>query len=284
MPIDTQTFALSKWWMRAGLELVQKNNAIFSAPNLREARREFIAGKNQLNAIKNWLLAAGIIKKNVTGFELSRFGSCIYKNDKDLLKSSTWWAFHLLVCFGEDPFPYSTLFQSLDSNIKQFYSLTTIKKNIYQLSNGKADSSVDTYFEGVIKMFREDGSLQPLGLLEARKDASKKTSSDIYYRLASPIVTDTVILFGLALARMRHFPGRPSIDFGQLIEIGLDHYLALSQDDLKHRLRQIAHSIDWREELSFKEVANLNSIVFGNRFNEERMLISLLQDGTDSWM
>jgi len=283
MPIDTQSFGLTRWWAQTGLELIQKNNDIFSSAKLREARREFIAGKNQISAIKNWLLAAKVIKKNGAFFELSRIGQTIIKNDKNLKKSNTWWAIHLLICFGDDPFPYDTFFLSLDPDIKQFITLGTIKNYLLEHSGGKSPSSIDTYFSGVLKMFAEDGALQGLGLVESKK-SNQNGQTEQNYRLASPDVSDSAILFALALVRTKHFQGRPTIDFSELLNVGMNHFLSLSQDQLKKRISSISHSSEWRDELRFNDVANINSISFGDRFSEERMLISLLQDGADSWM
>jgi len=283
MPIDTQTFGLTRWWSQTCLELIQKNKNIFSNSNLRVARREFIAGKNQISAIKNWLNAAKIIKKNGTSYELSRYGQLIVKNDRNLKKSSTWWAFHLLICFGDDPFPYDAFFRSLDPNIKQFTSLGNIKTFLSNNSDGMSLASIDTYFSGVLKMFAEDGTLQGLGIIESRK-TFQSGQAESFYKLSSPEVSDSSILFALALAREKYFKGRPTIDFGELINIGLNNFLSLSQDDLKKRINLISHTTEWRDEISFNDVANINSVSFGDRFNDERMLVSLLQDGADSWM
>lgn len=280
MPLDTQTFAISRWWAHTGLSLIQSNGSIFSSSSLRQARREFIAGRNQINAIKNWMLAAQLIQKNGNAFELTREGQTIVKNDKELKKSSTWWAFHLLVCFGEDTFPYDAFFSSMDSNLKHFISLTNIKEFLFEVGGDRAESSIETYFEGVQKMFREDGVLQGLGLIETKKSSDGEN----YFKLANPFVSDATVLFALSLAKNKFFRNRPTIDFGELIKINLDRYLALSQDDLKQQLIRISHSPIGQGAITFNDVANISSIGFDSLFNEHKMLIVLLQEGADSWM
>lgn len=280
MALDTQSFGLTRWWAQKALSLVQINGSIFSSSSLRQARREFIAGKNQIQAIKNWMLAGQLIDKNGNSFELSRIGQTVVKNDKELRRSSTWWAFHLLVCFGEDTFPYDAFFASMDSNLKQFISIRNIKKFLENASDGKASSSIDTYFDGVQRMFREDGVFQSLGLVETKKGVGGEN----FYRLGSPVVSDAAILFALSLVRNKFFKTRPTIDFGELIKNNVDRYLTLSQDELKQRVMKISHSPMGQNLITFNDVANLSSIGFDSQFNEQKMLVVLLQDGVDSWM
>jgi hypothetical protein len=284
--LDTQTFALSRWWAHAALIGVQKNGEIFSKSHLRTARRDFIAGKNQIRAIKNWLSTAQLIEKDGNVSKLSRPGLCIVQNDKELRKSSTWWAFHLLTCLGGESFPYDAFFLSLDPNVRQFVSNSTIRSFIIAHGDGASESTINTNLEGVLKMFRDDGPLQGLGLVEQKKgkQAGAQITTEVYWRLGSPSVPDTAVLLGLALAKRKYFAVRPSIDFGELIDKGLDHFLTLSQDELRMKLSEIANSQVWREDLKFTDVANLTSVSFGSRFNEERMLIALLQEKGDSWM
>ena len=285
MPLDTQTFALSRWWAHAALAAVNSDNSIFSAPNLRVAKRQILAGKNQLIAIKNWLNTTKLIERDGQSFRLSRFGRCIFENDKEFRKSSSWWAFHLLACFGDDPFPYDALFKSLDPNVRQSITQTTLKNAIYRCANDTAPGSVDTYLEGVLKMFREDGPLQGLGLVEQIKgrNSTDLINSENYWKLGSPRVPDAAVLFALALARRKFFSARPSIDFSELIEKGVNNFLTLSQDNFRRKLSTISNDTRWSGEIKYDEVANISSISFGSSFKEDQALIVLLTEGGDSW-
>lgn len=285
MPLDTQTFALSRWWAQAGLASVKSNESLFSAANLRSARREIIAGANQLKAIKHWLIAAQLISQVDKKFSVSRFGLCFLQNDKEFRKSSSWWAFHLLVCFGKDPFPYDAFFLSLNPDVRQFISFSNISKSIAERNLSAAATSIATYMEGILKMFREDGPLTGLGLVEQKKEKSiaEQVTTEVYWRPGQTSVPDGAILLGIALARAKHFAVRPSIDFGELLAIGAGHFLTLSQDQLRQRLRELSSNNRWKSEIQFDDVANISSITFGPKFNAERMLITLMQEGVDSW-
>jgi hypothetical protein len=285
MPIDTQTFALSRWWAQAALASVRTNSSLFTSANLRTARRELIAGANQLKAIKNWLFAAQLIEQADKKYIVSRYGLCFLQNDREFRKSSSWWAFHLLVCFGKDPFPYDAFFLSLNPDVRQFSSFSQISKSISEQNTDAAANSIATYMEGILKMFRDDGPLMGLGLVEQKKEKTiaEEVSTEIYWRVGQASVPDSAILLAIALARSKHFAVRPSIDFGELLSIGAGHFLTLSQDQLRHRLRQLSSNDRWKSEIKFDDVANITSITFGQRFNPERMLIILMQDGVDSW-
>jgi hypothetical protein len=129
-------------------------------------------------------------------------------------------------------------------------------------------------------MFMEDGPLQGLGLIEVKKGGG----GEIGWRIGTPAVPESVVVFAMALAKERYFSGRPSVDFGELLEKGIDRFLTLSQDDLRRRLNVISNSTQWRDEIRFNDVANLASITFGDRFTVERMLLALIQGGEDSWI
>lgn len=284
MPIDTQTFAISRWWAYAGLIAVQKNPSIFSGTQVRNARVELIAGKNQLIAIKNWLLAGQLIKKEGSTHQLTRVGKCFLDNDPKLQKSSTWWAFHLLCCMGEDAYPYNALFSALDTEIRAFTGSAELKERIGEQSQGLSNSTLETYLDGVLNMFRRDGPLEGLAIVEQTKNGrgtGENISDSIAWRLGRPAIPDGAILLGLALVRQRHYVTRTSIDFGELISVGLHHYLTLSQDDLRQRLRSISRTDCG---VSYATAANLDSISFDHSFVIDRILVKLLQEGADTWM
>jgi ribosomal protein L27 len=284
MPIDTQTFAISRWWAYAGLVAVQKTPSIFSGSQVRNARVELIAGKNQLIAIKNWLLSAQLIKKEGNLHQLTRIGKCLLDNDPRFQKSSTWWAFHLLCCLGEDAYPYNALFKALDTEIRAFTGSTDLRGKIVDDSQGLSSSTLDTYLDGVLNMFRRDGPLEGLAIVELTKNgrgSGENVSDSSSWRLGRPLVPDGAILFGLALVRQRHYCTRTSIDFGELISVGLHHFLTLSQDDLRQRIKSISRNDCG---VSYATAANLDSISFDHSFVIERILVKLLQEGADTWM
>jgi hypothetical protein len=284
MPLDTQTFALSRWWASAGLLAVQSNPALFSSTQVRTARLDLIAGKNQLTAIKNWLLAAQLIKREGSNYLLTRSGKCFFDNDSKFQKSSSWWAFHLLCCLGEDPYPYDALFRSLDTEIRGICGITELKKKILLLGTGQSGPTLDTYLEGILNMFQRDGALEGLGILEVsrqtRGDTQNPNDTQVW-RIGRSSAPDGAILLSLALARQRFYVTRSSISFGELISVGIHHYLAFSQDDFRQRLKALN-----REDhgVSYTTAANLDSLSFDISFTVEKILVTLLQEGADTWM
>lgn len=284
MPIDTQTFAISRWWAYAGLLAVQKTPSIFAGTQVRSARVELIAGKNQLVAIKNWLLAAQLIKKEGSAHQLTRTGKCVLDNDPKFQKSSTWWAFHLLCCLGDDPYPYNALFKSLDTEIRAFVGISELKEKVLEQGQGLAASTLDTYLDGILNMFRRDGPMEGLAVVELTKNGRgtvDNLADSHSWRLGRPAIPDGAILLGLALVRQRHYVTRTSIDFGELISTGLHHFLALSQDDLRQRLKSISRT---NCGVSYATAANLDSVSFDHSFVFDRVLVTLLQEGADTWM
>jgi hypothetical protein len=63
MPLDTQEFGIKRYWLSAALSHIPATPDIFVlSKQLSQARKLFLAGKNQLTAIRNWLAVAGVIE------------------------------------------------------------------------------------------------------------------------------------------------------------------------------------------------------------------------------
>jgi hypothetical protein len=281
MALDTQTFPMSRWWAQAGLQAVKSNPAIFSKACLRTARRDLLAGTNMLPAIKNWLLASRLIKKDGYNFLLDRHGHTILANDPNFQRSSTWWAFHLLLCFSPDAAPYNDLFTNLEPSVRSYSGRNFLVQSVAQQSEGRlSEGSVETYLTGIFKTFERGGALAGLGLIEVRRDR-KAEGDSTFYRLGTPMVPDGAILLAVALARERFFPTRASIDFSELIGIHADHFLITSQDTLRARIKQIAQT---NGGVQYTTNANLDSLSFDSLFSVEQVMVTFLQEGADTWM
>jgi hypothetical protein len=281
MALDTQSFSISRWWAQAGLQAVKINPAIFSTVNRRAARRDLLAGTNMLPAIKNWLLASKLIRKDGNGFVIDRYGRAILENDPAFQSSSTWWAFHLLLCLSPDAYPYNGVFAELDPSVRSFVGESVLIEKIASAEgSGLTVGSANTYLDGILSSFIRGGALEGLGLLESRSDRSAGDDNK-YWRLGSPVTPDGAILFAVALARERYFSTRTSIDFSELIALHVDHYLVTPQDGLRTRLKQIALK---NVGLQYTANANLDSLSFDSLFSAESVLMSFLQEGTDTWM
>ena len=53
MALDTQTFGITRFCVATALDVAQREPDIFSKKKLSSARKVFLAGTNQLTAIKN---------------------------------------------------------------------------------------------------------------------------------------------------------------------------------------------------------------------------------------
>lgn len=281
MALDTQSFSISRWWAQAGLQAVQANPAIFSTANRRTARRDLLAGTNMLPAIKNWLLASKLIRKDGNGFVIDRYGRAILENDPAFQSSSTWWTFHLLLCLSPDAYPYNGVFAELEPSVRSFVGESVLIEKIASAEGSDlAVGSANTYLDGILNSFIRGGALEGLGLLESRSDRSAGDDNK-YWRLGTPVIPDGAILFAVALARERYFASRTSIDFSELIALHVDHYLVTPQDALRTRLKQIALK---NVGLQYTTNANLDSLSFDSLFSAESVLMSFLQEGADTWM
>jgi len=281
MTLDTQSFPISRWWAQAGLQAVQANPAIFSRAHLRAARKDLLAGSNMIPAIKNWLAASNLIRKDGSGFVIGRYGRAILENDPTFQSSSTWWAFHLLLCLSKDAYPYNGLFAELEPSVRSYVGTSALIEKIAGAEGSDLTlGSADTYLKGILNSFVRGGALEGLGLLESRVDRSA-SGDNIFWRLGTPAIPDGAILFAVALARERYFPTRTSIDFSELIGLHLDHYLVTPQDALRARIKQIALK---NVGLQYTTNANLDSLSFDPLFAAEPVLMSFLQEGSDTWM
>lgn len=81
MALDTQTFGITRYWLSVALQLLMSEADIFTNARLRDARKAFLAGKNQLAAIKNWLANAGVIEISQGRAEVTEMGRLMAAKD-----------------------------------------------------------------------------------------------------------------------------------------------------------------------------------------------------------
>lgn len=279
--IGTQKFAISKWWAGKTIELLKSNRDIFSKAKMRDVRKELIAGSHVIKSIQGWMQAAQVIKSVKSGeYELTDFGRAIYNNDPKLEKSSSWWAFHLSICFSKRCEPYNQFFLCLDISAKDWKQYNEVVDKIDVILDGNAKESIESNLEGVRRMFIDDRPLAELGLIETRKNREE----GILIRLGTPKLTDEIIIHALAMMRFHHYKSRSSIDFSELLSAGLGHFLCCSPEQLRHHLRRLNQNHRWKTHFSFNEAVNLDSISFGDDCNPRKTLLELLQKGEDTWL
>jgi hypothetical protein len=280
--IDNQGEPISRWWVIKCIEVVEKQRDIFSSAKMRQARVELIAGTNRLKTIKNWLLAAQIIQSSSREYVITDIGKAIIANDPSLEKASTWWAFHLSICFSERNEPYTSFFLSLEPIAKDWIPWEEVVQQVRAREElqGYEKSVIESVMGGIRRMFVEDRPLAELGLIESRT----VRGSGISVRLGEPTVTNEVVIHALALMRFHHFPSRVSVTFSELVNAGLDRFLCLSPDDLRTRLKNLSHTERWQNEFSYTTVANLDSVDFGDGFMPRKTLLVLLQESQNTWL
>src|SRR5262245_32195517 len=116
MPLDTQQFGLTRYWLTVALGHIPAIPDIFVvSKQLSRARRLFLAGRSQLAGIRNWLAAAGVIETAPRQVRLSELGQLMAAQDSRAEMAWTWWLFHLHLCVIPDNFPYATFFSLYDS-------------------------------------------------------------------------------------------------------------------------------------------------------------------------
>lgn len=273
--IGNQKFAISRWWLSKGIEIIQTNPDIFSSRNMRDAMKFFIAGSAVIKAINGWLLAAQIMEKGGNG--LTNFGLSLADNDPKLIKSSTWWSIHLALSFSDRSEPYRQFFLTLDTLTKDWISWNEILNRINNVIEESAEQSISSNLDGIKKMFKEGSPLAELGIIENREGQA-------YARLGSPVLSDEIIIHALAMARFAHFRSRESVDFTTLSNVGIHNFLCCSKDHLRQQFRRMAQMNQWQSYFSFDQAADLDSITFKDDCDPNKTVLLLLQKGQDTWL
>ena len=284
--ISNEGEPVTRWWISQGIELIKSESDIFSKSKMRIARLKFIAGANRLITIKGWMVAAQLIDNNQTSreYQLTNFGLAISENDPRFVNSSTWWSFHLSLCFSLNSEPYPVFFRVLQTITKDWLSWTDLHDKVKdsirdESGNQYKDSTIESLLSSVKRMFINDSPLAELGLIEIRNQ-----DRQTYARLGSPILSDEIIIHALAMARFAHFRSRESVDFTTLTNVGIHNFLCCSKDHLRQQFRRMAQMNQWHSYFSFDQAADLDSITFKDACDPNQTVLLLLQKGQDTWL
>ena len=282
--IANQKFSLSRWSCMRALYEVKQNSNFFSKSNEPEAMLALHRGSAVVKGYKGWLISAQLIQKSKSStFVLTNHGLAIFAADKNLNNSASWWAIHLLLCFSEDSQPYPNLFIALDSNIKTWKTWSEVKNNIIeQLSDeGLKEASIDSSLLGIQASYKFDNQnpLSMLGLIE-----ETKMDGSLMYKVSTPKFTDASLVFALSLMRMKYFIQYPSIDFSQLLEYNLQHYLGCTRNELKQSIKRLSENPHWSRYFSYNRAVDLDSITFKEECSPSKTVINLLHEKSKGWM
>lgn len=263
MSLDTQKFGITQYWLSTALSCIPNTPQIFAKKNLSCARKNFLAGKNQLQAIKSWLTCAEIIQLNRSDADLTRIGKLMAAEDSRAERAWTWWLFHLHLCASDDSWPYSSFFRLFDSDGRKWMTVDEIVKDLtdHIQQNGQQvnETSISTYYAGIEQTFRPGWPIYALGLIE-RRNLSGEAGQRLRRCLANP--ADIVIAYGTLLFQKRLFPGQQSIEAKQLLSRGVGKSLGISDFEYREAMMRIHQHQDFSNFLQYKRVANLDSVQF----------------------
>lgn len=262
MPLDTQTFKMTKYWLQVALDKIPHESEIFSSRNLSMARKEFLAGKNMLTGIKNWLSCSNLINVKRGKVELTEIGKQIRNNDPKGEHPWTWWLFHIHLCSNLDAFPYSTFFTHFDSDGRKWLTVDEIVKALTEKISEEQnveyqEKSIKTYFEGVNAAFRPGSPLYGLGLLQRRHIESERKEG---IRRCSVKVADIVVAYAVLLFHKIYFYDHTTVESRSLLEKGVGKSLGLNNIEFRETLTRISQNRKLNNLIQYSAVANIDSV------------------------
>jgi hypothetical protein len=267
MALDTQKFAITRYWLSVALESVQTMPDIFSRGKLNVARKLYLAGSNQIIAIKNWLTSAGMISLSRGTASLTELGKLVNAQDRRAESPWTWWLFHLHLCVNDDAFPYSTFFKYYDSDGRNWLIsgevIETISNELERNGINSARSSLETYFEGIDRALCPGSPLYDLGLIERRKIPDKATDrTTLGIRKSITYPSDIVVAYATMLFHAFYFSDKPTVETKAMLEKGLARSIGVTNSSLREALTRIHQNRELGQFLKYSQVANIDSIQF----------------------
>ena len=263
MALDTQTFGITRYWLSAALRLLTSEADIFTSKRLRDARKAFLAGKNQLAAIKNWLVNAGVIEIGHGQAEITELGRLMSAKDDLAEQAWTWWLFHLHLCANGESYPYSTFFTTIDADGNGWMTeeavLERLGNRFQELQIAVEAATVKTYFQGVERSYRPGGPLHDLQLIEYRTVDSDRRDR---LRRCAARPADLVIAYGTLLFQHAFFPDSPTVEARMLLDKGLARSLGINEQKFREALGRIQHHPRLCEYVQYRGAVNLDSVQF----------------------
>ncbi len=262
MSLDTQQFGISRFWLSVALAELPSRPDIFGSSQLKAARKCFLAGGNQLKAIRSWLTNADIVKSAGRQVLLTKLGELVSTKDRRGRDPWTWWLFHIHLCANREAYPYCTFFTQLDADGGGWMTIDeviefltkTLKESAVAVERG----SVESYFRGVELAFRPGASLYGLGLIEWREDNAG--GQRLRRRLAKPPLF--VVAYAALAFQQAFFENQVTIEMRVLLQKGLARALGLRDADVRETLSHLNQDAGLSRIMQYKQVANLDSMQF----------------------
>jgi hypothetical protein len=264
MALDTQQFGITRYWLSTALKNVPGTPDVFvTSKQLSHARKLFLAGKNQLSAIRNWLLGAGVIEAATRQVKLTEMGQLMAAQDGRAEMAWTWWLFHLHLCVNPDAFPYSGFFHTYDTE-GRWISIDDITdclaQNAEEKQLGISKETVATYFGGVAQTFQVGGFVNELGLLEERTVGDVRGSRKIRRRLTK--AEDLLVAYTAVLFQRQHYPNQATVEAREMLGKGFSRVLGLRESDVRESLSRITTHKDYGQFVQYRQQVNQDSIQF----------------------
>ena len=232
-----QTFPFRYTWLKKGVDAVMENSNIFTDDN---APVILGVGKNMVQSIRHWCLAANLIEKigknsdNSSGFKVTKFSKAIFDENgydpylenpatlwwihwkiaTNLSQAATWsWAFNF---FNYPEFTRDSLTKGLmdwiahQENVKKHPSENTIKQDIscfirtYCLSQSSETTIIEDTF---------DSPLVELNLI-------REVPGENRYQFnlgTKPSLTESVLALTITGFWNRHFPDANTLSFSKIM-------------------------------------------------------------------
>lgn len=264
MPLDTQTFGITRYWLSVALRMLPADGNIFTSARLSDARKAFLAGRNQLAAIKNWLSNAQVVELGRGCAELTDLGRLMAARDERAEEAWTWWLFHLHLCANAESVPYSTFFSVYDSDGTNWMTCDDIIERlstcVQEQGHCIEPATVKTYFQGIEQSLRPGWPLHDLLLVEYRSVADDHGKSRLRRCTSNP--PDIVVAYGTLLFHHAFFQNQNTVEARLLIERGLARCLGLKDQKFREALTRIHQHPKLSEYLQFRHAVNLDSVQF----------------------
>lgn len=263
MPLDTQSFGISRHWLTTALRHVPDAPDVFGKKQMCLARKLFLAGSNQLPSIKNWLARAGVIEIVGRQVKLTEIGQLMAAQDARAESAWTWWLFHVHLCTHPDAFPYSTFFRVYDHGMR-WKSIATITEELTAHAREQnivlAEDSISTYFGGVAQTFQVGGFANELGLLEERTIGDGRTTRKVRRRLTK--AEDILVAYGAVLLQLQHFHGQATVEAREILGKGFAGVLGLRETDVRESLSRITTHKEYGRFVQYRRQVNQDSVQF----------------------
>lgn len=269
MSLDTQTFGISRYWLSSALTKLPSNPELFSACSLCTARKTFLAGKNQVAAIKNWLVSAEVLSVSSKQSVLTDLGRLMAAKDSRAESAWTWWLFHLHLCANLDSFPYCVFFKEYEFEMNSWLSFDEVIAKLVESQHGESrvtESTVKTYFEGIEQTFHPTWPIYGLGLVE-RRSAPEESKKKLIRRCRTE-PKDLIVLYAALLLQYKFFTNQSTVEAKQLIAKGLGRMLGIGVGNVHSALVRIHQDMTLGKFLQYSHAANLDSIQFLKKGDE----------------